>query len=250
MAQDLAGKVAIVTGSTGGGIGRSVALTLAREGADVVLNYGTGRDDPGPGQAVLAHLRGKGRRALLAKADTRSPEEVESMVALAERELGRVDVVVNNAGGEFRVEDLAAIDPERARSVFETEVLGPFLLARAALPGMRRRGFGRFVNIGLFPPRDWQGMALDHVWAKEARALMTPGLARTELRHGITFNDVRPGPVPHLSLEEAVLLAERGADARREPGPTPQDVAEAVLFFCSARARHVTGSSVGVFGLF
>jgi NAD(P)-dependent dehydrogenase (short-subunit alcohol dehydrogenase family) len=248
MPQDSKGQVAIVTGSTGGGIGRSVALTLARDGADVVLNYGTGRDEPGPGQEVLAYLKSRGRRALLVRADTRVFDEVEALVAEAEREFGRVDVVVNNAGGDFSVADLAAMDPEHVRSVFEAEVLGPFHLIRAALPGMRRRGHGRIVNVGLFPPRDWEGMAIDYAWAKEARSLLAPGVARAEARHGVTINDVRPGPLPHLSFDEAVALVERGPEARRETGPTPQDVAEAVAFLCSARARHVTGSSIGVFG--
>jgi 3-oxoacyl-[acyl-carrier protein] reductase len=248
MPQDLKGQVAIVTGSTGGGVGRSVALTLAREGAGVVLNYGTGRSEPGPGQEVLAYLKSRGQRALLVKADTRVFEEVEQLVLLAEREFGRVDVVVNNAGGDWRVADLAAMEPEHVRSVFEAEVLGPFHLIRAALPGMRQRGHGRIVNVGLFPPRDWQGMALDYVWAKESRSLLTPGLARTEIRNGITFNDVNPGPLPHLSFEEAAALVERGPESRRETGPTPQDVAEAIAFLCSERARHVTGSAVGIFG--
>lgn len=249
MAQDLKGQVAIVTGSTGGGVGRSVALTLAREGADVVLNYGTGRDEPGPGQEVLAYLKSRGRRALLVRADTRIADEVDGLVAAAEREFSRVDIVVNNAGGDWQVADLAAMEPDHVRSVFEAEVLGPFHLIRAALPGMRKRGYGRIVNVGLFSPRDWQGMALDYVWAKESRALLTPGIARAEARHGVTINDVRPGPLPHLSFEEAVALVERGAEARREPGPTPQDVAEAIAFLCSARARHVTGSALGVFGM-
>ncbi len=243
----LKGKVALVTGGTGEGIGRSVALTLARDGADVVLNYRSKHEQATQVEAAIARMGG---RVLAHMADMSDPAQVEGMFAVARTAIGPVDIVVNNAGGPWKPQDITEIEPAHFRRVVGAEIEATFLLIRAALPSMRERGWGRIVSIGGYRADDWRygppEAPLDYPLGKAARHWFTRMLAPMELERGITINAVAPGPTPHVTMEEARAALEgrpRGAE-----GNVPQDIAEVVAFLCSDSAARVTGAVIPVPG--
>lgn len=239
----LEGRVALVTGAGGQGMGRGIALTLARDGADVIVNYRRSRDGA---EAVARALEGMGRRALVWQADVGEAAAVEAMVAAAVERFGKVDIVVNSAGGPWKPQDVTIIEPAHLRAVLAREVESVFHLLRAALPAMRARGWGRVVSIGGHMADEWPfgppEAPLDYPLGKAARHWLVRTLAPREAPHGITINAVAPGPTPHVSFEEA-LAAVRGEQAAHD-GNTPQDVAEVVAFLCSDAAARITGAVI------
>ena len=244
---ELEGRVALVTGAGGEGMGRGIALTLARDGADIVLNYHRKDQRVAETAAVIESM---GRRALPIAADVADPAQVDAMLAAAAQELGPVDIVVNSAGGPWKPQDITEIDPAHFRTVLAQEIEATFLLIRATLPGMRARGWGRIVSIGGFGADDWRygppNAPLDYPLGKAARHWLTRTLAPREIGHGITINAVAPGPTPRVTLAEALasLHGDRGPRDRN----TPQDIAEIVAFLCSDAAARVTGAVIPVPG--
>jgi NAD(P)-dependent dehydrogenase (short-subunit alcohol dehydrogenase family) len=243
---ELGGRVAIVTGASGRGMGRSIAFTLAREGADVVVNFKERRERA---EEVTRAIEVTGRRALAHQADVSDPSAAARMVEATQSQLGQVDIVVLSAGGSWAPRDITDIDPAHWRRVMAEEVDAAYALIRAALPGMRQLGWGRFVLIGGHAADDWRfgppEAPFDYPLGKAARHWLARTLGPRELEHGITVNAVAPGPTDYISFEEAQRLAWGG-----EPPvhPTPQDVAEIVVFLCSERARRISGAVVPVVG--
>jgi len=244
----LAGRVALVTGAAGAGMGRSIALTLARDGADIILNYRRPREDWGAD--VRAAIEAMGRRALALQADVGDPGAVTQMFGEATQRFGRVDIVVNSAGGAWRPQDVTEIEPEHLRGVLAAEIESVYYLLRATLPGMRARGWGRIVSVGGYLTDDWRfgppDAPLDYPLGKAARHWLTRTLAPFELPRGITINAVAPGPTRRVSLEEAIAAAR---DGRVEAGEnTPQTVAEVVAFLCGDAAARVSGAVIPIPG--
>jgi 3-oxoacyl-[acyl-carrier protein] reductase len=240
---ELEGRVALVTGASGEGMGRSIALTLAREGADIIVNY---RERSRRAQGVARVIEEMGRRSLVQQADVADPAAVQAMVEAALHAFGHIDILVNSAGGAWKPQDLPEIEPEHWRSVMAEEIDASYLLMRAVLPGMRERGWGRIISIGGYGADDWRAgppeAPLDYPLGKAARHWLTRTLAPREMAHGITINAVAPGLVPYVSLEEAVEAVRSGPASASRKHPAPQDVAEAVAFLCSERARFLTGA--------
>jgi len=243
----LEGRVALVTGAGGQGMGRSIALTLARDGADVALNYHR-RDEHVA--ATCRAIEAMGRRAVALAADIADPQAVRAMVTEAAAQLGRIDILVNSAGGPWKPQDITQIEPSHLREVIGEEIESVFYLMAAVLPGMRERGWGRIVSVGGHMADDWRfgppEAPVDYPLGKAARHWLTRTLAPLEFARGITVNAVAPGPTRRISHEEAVA-AVRGADIGGE-GNNPQDIAEVVAFFCSDAASRVTGAVVPVPG--
>ncbi len=259
---ELAGRVALVTGASGQGMGRSIALTLAREGADIVVNFKERRERA---EQVAKVIESIGRRVLLHQADVADPAAVQSMIEAVEAHFGHVDIAVGSAGGSWKPQDITQIDPAHWRAVMAEEIDSAYALLRAALPGMRRRGWGRVVLIGGHQTDDWPfgppDAALDYPLGKAARHWLARTLGPRELAHGITVNAVAPGPIEYVTLEQARRLAEGDPSTSLRAGlstslragsggdsSTPQDVAEVVAFLCSERASFITGAVVPVVG--
>jgi 3-oxoacyl-[acyl-carrier protein] reductase/pteridine reductase len=233
----LAGQVALVTGAAKR-IGRSIALRLAAEGADVALNYLSSADDA---QSVAEEIRHAGRRAFLAAADVSRPDAVASLFRAVDREFGRLDILVNNAGVFFPVpfEELTEEQWDRTLNI---NLKAQYLCAQAAVAPMRRVGRGRIVNIssiGAFQPKPEH---IQYCVSKAGVVMLTRCLARA-LAPAITVNSVAPGKIQFPGEEIDRGYVRRTPLAKVGGG---EDIADAVFFFL--QAEFVTGQVLLVDG--
>ncbi len=250
---ELRGKTVLITGSCSEGMGRSTAFRLGREGANVVLNYGTHRtgvEAQEKAERIAEAIRTLGGQSIVVEADTTSEDEVKSLVGAARDAFGTVDVLVNNAGGEWTVRDCTEIDVAHWRKVLAAEIDATFFLLKSVLPDMRRRRWGRIIHIGMDGALLLQTMAQrapDYCLGKAVRSWITTAWGLQEFESGITVNCVEPGLTEHLSFE-AALEAARGDDAawRQRTKVTCHDVAEIVAFLCSEAARFISGSVIRI----
>lgn len=240
----LKGKTAVVTGSTGEGMGRQIAWTLAQAGANVVLNYGTYRTDATAAEAARKECESLGGQAIVVQADTRNEGDVQRLVREAEKAFGPVHIAVANAGGDLIERDLAATSLSDWKKVVDAELDGLFLLARETLPGMRKAGWGRLVSISWDKAAAPSALPYDYGVGKAARDVLAAKLARAERGHGITVNTVAPGPVAYPTDDQSRAFVRHGKGWAERRKPTNQDVAEAVLWLCRDEARFVTGSRI------
>jgi len=242
-------RVALITGSTGEGMGRSIALTLAREGAKIVLNYGTGHpNNVSAADKVLAEVRALGGKGYAFKADTREEDEVQGMIDGIVTLYGRLDFLICNAGGGWDARDITEIDQGQWRSVIKAEIDGLFYCIKHALPCMREAHYGRIVAVSMAGVEKMSGPPYDYVIGKSARNTLIRALADKELANGITCNIVAPGHTPRLTLRQAVDAAKHSANWKRRTHALPQDSADVVRFLCSDEAAFVTGSVIELGG--
>jgi 3-oxoacyl-[acyl-carrier protein] reductase len=248
--QPLAGRTAIVTGSTGEGMGRQTAWTLARLGANVVLNYGTYRRGEAAARRAVAEAERLGSRgcAVAVRADTRKEADVVRLVRQAERAFGGVDIAVANAGGDFLERSLEKTSLADWKKVVDAEVDGAFLLAREVLPDMRKRGWGRLVFLSWDKAATARDPVYDYTVGKVAREALAYKIARAEADHGVTSNVVAPGYTPYPSEAAAKEMVRHGPAWTKRTRSWGQDVAECVAWLCGEEARFVTGSRICIHG--
>lgn len=248
---ELKGKTALITGSCGKGMGRSTALRLARDGANIVLNYGTHRDGPSveaDAKRIASAIENLGGRSIVVKADTTDEAQVERMVKAAKEQFGAVDILVNNAGGAWDARDYTEIDIDHFRRVLAAEIDGAFLTMKHVVPSMRERGWGRIVHIS-FAFALWmdrvEGMAADYCLGKAARSWMTMAFGMQEFKHSIAVNCIEPGVTPSLEFDAALKAAsgDYSEFVNREQANC-HDVAEIIAFLCSEAGRFVSQSFI------
>ncbi|MGE0060024.1 MAG: SDR family NAD(P)-dependent oxidoreductase [Dehalococcoidia bacterium] len=242
---ELEGKTALITGSTGRGMGRSIALSLAREGANIVLNYET---RPQRAEAVLEAVKAMGRRAIMHEADVASEEGAKSLYEAAVAAFHRVDILVVSAGGAWLAVDTPDLEPEHWRRVLAEEIHSPMYLLPLVLPAMRKEHWGRIILLGGHDADDWreEDAPLDYPMGKAARHWLTRSVARREAIHGITVNAIAPGTIDYVELEDAVADLDHGETWQKRSVPRPQDAGDLAAFLCSEQARFVTGSIIQV----
>jgi len=254
----LNGRSALVTGSVAG-LGHAIAEALARAGANVVLN---GLGDPADGHAAATRLaQAHGVEAVFDPADLSDRGQVERMAGDAIARFGALDIVVNNAVVRH-FSPIEAFDPDDWQKSLSVNVTAPFLLARLALPAMKRRGWGRIVNISsVF---GWRGAAdrIDYVTTKTALIGMTRAIAVETARTGVSCNAVCPGSVPTPAIMERIgrIAREQGRPVEEvareyaaERNPTGRfvpmaHVGDLVVFLCSPAADDITGASMPIDG--
>jgi NAD(P)-dependent dehydrogenase (short-subunit alcohol dehydrogenase family) len=240
-------RVALVTGSTGEGLGRSIAFTLAREGAKVVINYGTGHpNNANAAEKVLAEIRTLGGKGYAFKADTREEDEVQSMIEGILTLYGRLDFLICNAGGAWEARDITEIEQEQWRSVIKAEVDGVFYCIKHALPHMREAHFGRIIAVGFGELSSSSGPPYDYMIGKVGRHALIESIAKTEIASGITCNIVAPSHTQRPTMKQAIDAAKHVPSWKRRTSATTQDGAEVVRFLCSDEAAFVTGSVIQI----
>ena len=239
---DLSDLVVLVTGGSRG-IGAAVARAAAAAGADVAISY---LDRPEESDEVVADVRSMGRRAMATRADLAEPAQARGLVGLVEKELGRIDALVNNAGVMPETPFLDISDEEWAE-VIAVDLSAAFACSQATLPGMIARGSGSIVMISSrLGQIGWPGVA--HYSAAKAGLLgLTKSLAREFGPLGIRVNAVAPGPtVTEMSSEMLTGEIGRKRMAQLPAGrfATPEDIADSVMFLLSDAAALYHGQTL------
>jgi len=235
----LRGKVALVTGAAKR-IGRSIALRLAAEGADVIVNY---RNSKMEADEVVTQITAMGRRAIAVQGDVAKRAEVLALFATVEREFGRLDILVNNAGMFFAAK-FEELTEEQWDTILDTNLKSQFLCSQAAAPMLRRSGQGRIINFaslgGLLA---WP--AYTHYCVSKAGVIMLTRCMARALSPEITVNAVAPGTISfHGDAPEIAEDFIRRAPLHRTGGP--EDIDEAVIFL--VRSPFITGQVIVVDG--
>jgi 2,4-dienoyl-CoA reductase [(3E)-enoyl-CoA-producing], peroxisomal len=250
----LAGRVALITGG-GTGIGLGIASSLAAAGAHVVI----ASRKPEHLESAAAQLRSGGARVSAVEVNVREPESVARMIDRVGSEHGRVDVLVNNAAGNFYAPS-ATLSPNGWRAVVETDLYGTFFCCQAVYPLMKTQGGGRIVSISMtLHYRGWPLMA--HATAAKAGVdALTRTLALEWARERITVNAVAPGPIPTEGVKKA--FTPPGSDAPDLFGMekyaadaiplgrwgTPEDIGQMVTYLASPAGDWITGAIMVVDG--
>ncbi|MFC1582512.1 SDR family NAD(P)-dependent oxidoreductase [Planctomycetota bacterium] len=231
-------RVALVTGASGG-ICRSVALTLAREGASVIVNY---RSNEKEAQAVLDCIQKEGGKAIAVQADIQTEKGCQDLVDAGEKEYGRIDICIISPGGGFTPAPFDKLDAEEAILDVTKEVAPAFRLMRLVLPGMYKHKWGRIIGMGQHPTKTYQP-AFAHNAAKDARSALLKLAAEGETwSKGITVNNISPSPVEVCkTIKEAIEQCTHGKAWTDRKTTTGQDIAEAIAFLCSEAGRFITG---------
>ena len=242
---DLSGKVALVTGA-GRGIGREIALALAAAGADVAVNDVAGEDAC---LSLVSEIEALGPRGLSVMGDVGDENAVNLMVERVETELGRLDIVVNNAG-ITRDNVIMRIDAADFDAVLRTHLRGTFLVCRAASRRMLRRREGVIINISSVVARRGNAGQSNYAAAKAGIIGLTKSLAKELGSRSIRVNAIAPG---YIDTPMTQALPEEARKAIVEATPlgtmgTPRDVADAVVLLASPMARYVTGCVLPVDG--
>lgn len=252
----LEGKVAIVSG-LGPGMGRDIALALAREGADVVM----GARRPGRMDAVAAEVEALGRRALCVPTDITVGEDCDRLAARARDEMGRVDVLVNNAfhDGDFTPFEHADLDAWR--TTFDVNLFGTLRLTQAVLPHLKAQADSRVIMINTMSMQIVEPGFGAYAASKAALATATKTLARELGGYGVRVNGIHPGYIWGRSVEWYLehLAGENGTSFDDELGritekiclgyiPPSEEIAGTVVYLASALSRPVTGQSISVNG--
>ena len=257
MLSELKGKTAIITGSTSG-IGLGIAQGFAKAGVNVVMNgFGDAEDI----EKSRKELESFGVKALYNGADMTQPEQIEALVKSSEEKLGSVDIVVNNAGIQH-VKEIEDFPIDKWNAIIAINMSSAFHTVRAAIPAMKRQGWGRVVNIASAHGLVASPYKSAYVTAKHGILGLTKTLALEVAEHGITSNAICPGYVktPLVDGQIADTAKARGISEEAvvrdvllkaqwtKKFVTVEQLAATALFLCSDAAENITGIALPVDG--
>ncbi len=254
---DIKGKTAIITGSTSG-IGLGIAKAMSDAGANIVIN-GLGDDEEI--EASRQEIKDKGVTCIYNSADMTRPDEIEALISEAHKELGSIDILINNAGIQH-VSPIDEFPPEKWDAIIAINMSSSFHTIRHALPHMKKRGWGRVINIASSHGLVASPYKSAYVTAKHGVVGMTKSVALEVAEQGITVNAICPVYVKTPLVENQI------ADTAKARGITEEEVIKNVLlaaqwtkefvsieqvaafalFLCSANAANITGSALSIDG--
>ena len=241
----LVGKVALVTGGSRG-IGRAVALKLAENGADVAINYA---GNTAAAEEVKAAIEKMGRKAMLVQGSVADTDGVQALVNQVVKELGRLDILINNAG-ITRDGLLMRMKEADWDAVLETNLKGVFNCSKAVMRTMMKQKSGRIVNTASVLGEMGNAGQANYAAAKAGVIGFTKSLAKEVASRGITVNAVAPGFIA-TDMTKVLTDDQKAEMARSIPlgrAGQPEDVANAVLFLVSDEAAYITGQVLNVDG--
>ncbi|GGG12033.1 3-oxoacyl-ACP reductase [Paenibacillus albidus] len=247
---DLSGKVALVTGSSGG-IGAAIALQLAQYGAKVAVN---GLRNMEQAESVAASIRNAGGEAAAFCADVTDTAAIGAMITGIEARLGGpVELLINNAGHLVERSSITDMSEELYQKIMDVNLKSAVFVSKAVIPGMKSAGGGRILNLTSLAAHNGGGPgAAIYAASKAAVIALTKGMAKELAPFGITVNALSPGFIGQTAFhatftpEEARISTVRSIPLGREGNP--DDVAGAALYLCSELASFITGETIEING--
>lgn len=241
---DLSGKTAVITGATGE-LGRVMARTLAQAGANVAVNYLRSEDKA---NALVKELQGMGVKAVAVQADVTDRDAIFAMRDTVVKDLGPVDIIVNNAVIQYKWVSVLEQGDEDYESQFRSCVLHNVLMAKAFVPAMTERGWGRVIGINTECAMQCTPSQSAYVSGKRGMDGVLRVLAREVGKHNITVNQVAPGWT--ISENRGAVEGDKGYRERVPLGRRgyDQEIANVVAFLASDLASFITGAYVPVCG--
>ena len=243
----LAGRAAVVTGSSRG-VGRSIALAFAKEGADVLVNY---TSSEGPALDVVNEIRAMGRKSCAVKADVAVKTEVENMMNTAKREFGRLDIIVNNAGFT-RPAMLTKMSEEQWDAVVDAHLKGPFLCIQAASRYFQEQQYGKIINVSSVAGLVGTVGQVNYSAAKGGILSLTKSVAREMARYNVSVNVISLGIV-ETDMTEKIRSDEKLKEIYMnrilmKRFATATDISPAFVFLASSESDYITGQLLCVDG--
>jgi NAD(P)-dependent dehydrogenase (short-subunit alcohol dehydrogenase family) len=241
----LQGRVALITGADSG-IGRAIAIAYAREGADIAISYLNEHDDA---RETARLVEAAGRRAVVVAGDIGEEDHCRELVARTVRELGRLDVLVNNAAFQRTHESIAEVPSEEFERTFRTNVFAMFWLSKHAMPHLPEGG--TIINTASIQAYQPSPSLLAYASTKGAIVTFSKALSAEAIERGVRVNVVAPGPVwtpliPSTMPQEQVETF--GQDTPLGRPAQPAELAPVYVFLASEESRYITGEVVGVTG--
>lgn len=241
-------QVVWVTGSSTG-IGRSIALAFADHGAKVVVH---GNSNIEEAEKVLKAIRAKGNEALLVKGDVTDRDHVESMVSEIKAHFDRIDILINNAGTMVKRSEIASIDMESWKKIFDINVNSVFNVTQSVLPIMKEQRKGRIINITSIAARNGGGGgAVAYASAKAAVSTFTRGLAKEVVDDNIYVNGIAPGIIRtpfHDKYSTKEMREKMASQVPMKREGEPEEIAGAAMYLASNYANYITGEIIEVNG--
>ena len=245
--EKLKGKVALITGGDSG-IGRSVAVLYAREGADVAIVYLP--EEKSDAEETAKFVEAEGTRCLLLPGDVKDSDFCTKAVERTAAEFGKLDILVNNAAYQHHQKSIEDITDEQFDETFRTNIYGYFYLARAAMKYLREGG--SIINCGSITGLEGSKELIDYSATKGAINAFTKSLAQNLAEKGIRVNCVAPGPVwtpLNVADKDAEDVAGHGADTPMKRPAQPEEIAPAFVFFASnVDSSYITGEVLTLLG--
>ena len=245
MSQELADKVALVTGASRG-IGKACATALAQRGASIVLNYVANKD---AAEVAKTEFETLGAKVLIVQGDVSVEDEARALVTAAETEFGQVDILVNNAGVN-RDKTVQRLTGDAWREVIDTNLSSCFYTTNAVLDGMRERSFGRIIQISSIIGQMGNIGQSNYAASKAGMIAFTKSTAKEVARFGITVNAVCPG---FVETDMVAALPDEIKQSLLSNIPlgrfgTAEEVGETVAFLCGPSGGWYTGSQLTMNG--
>ena len=247
----LSGRVALVTGA-GRGIGRAIAIALAKDGADVAVNY---RRDEDSAASAVAEIEATGSKARAYKGSVDNLEEVTAMVAQIAQDMGKIGILVNNAGIASRGQSVADTEPAEMERVLGVHAFGPYYLSKLVIPMMRELDRGDIVMISSVATDSYAAFGSPYAMGKAAQEALAYTLAKEEHMNNIRTNIVAP-PLVETDMGRRLVKARSGIEDLRELDASmpfghvcqPDDIANAVRYLVSDLNTYVNGQRIAVDG--